>query len=308
MLAQLAVSFVLFRGAQAQAETHTITFDNRCGYGAPMLIDNGEDILQGSSSYKSSGPWSGIGYLQTGQCGPNGENCSLLEMTLINDNYTTTDISLIPSHQYNVETSFSYYNGCDGVGKDCNNPNCGTNNAFYGSTDYTAQAYCSLNNVDLYVAFCANASEIVLGGGASNPTSPTTGSLPTSSLPTPSSIPSLGSSTPASVSPVTPPTSTPSTIPTETPTNVSDLGCGSTVPPPPPPSSTPSQAPTSNPGSLTPSGSPTSPTDTPTTTPSLLPTVTVTPSTTPVSSAGAATSSSSAALRRRHRRTNRIRY
>ncbi|KAF8419260.1 hypothetical protein L210DRAFT_3426224, partial [Boletus edulis BED1] len=71
----------------------------RCGYGTPTLMYNGKNVLTGDT-YTSNGPFSGIAYLQTGGCNLNGENCTLLETTLINPTCagcgSSTDISLIP--------------------------------------------------------------------------------------------------------------------------------------------------------------------------------------------------------------------
>ncbi|KAF8124122.1 glycopeptide [Boletus edulis] len=120
LLAQVAVPVLL--ALRANAETHLIKFVNQCGYGTPALMYNGKNVLTGDT-YTSNGPFSGIAYLQTGGCNLNGENCTLLETTLINPTCagcgSSTDISLIPPHKYSVETSFAYYDAphCDGKGK-----------------------------------------------------------------------------------------------------------------------------------------------------------------------------------------------
>ncbi|KAF9245393.1 hypothetical protein BU15DRAFT_71144 [Melanogaster broomeanus] len=202
------------------AESHVIKFVNQCGFGSPALIQDGTNILVGDE-YTTSGPYSGIAYLQTGYCLANGENCTLLEMTMINPTCagcgSTTDISLIPPHAYSVETSFAYYGGCDGEGKMCSDPDC-SEDAFFTSTDYVAQVACQVENVNLLVAFCADASELVLGGSSPSSASPssvaplTTGpSEPTTSM-TPSS-PATSSAPTAPVAPSIPaaPSSPPAT-------------------------------------------------------------------------------------------------
>ncbi|KIJ14759.1 hypothetical protein PAXINDRAFT_99824, partial [Paxillus involutus ATCC 200175] len=78
----LAVAVPLIAAIRANAESHVIKFVNQCGYGSPVLMLDGKNVLIGDE-YTSSGPFSGIGYLQTGGCNTNGENCTLLEMTLI---------------------------------------------------------------------------------------------------------------------------------------------------------------------------------------------------------------------------------
>ncbi|KAF7315735.1 Glycopeptide protein [Mycena indigotica] len=83
----------------ASAESHTVRFDNRCGFGTPQLIQGG-DVLT-TTSYTSDGQLSAaIAYLQHGsQCGFNGENCSLVELTMTNPvvagGGSSADISLI---------------------------------------------------------------------------------------------------------------------------------------------------------------------------------------------------------------------
>ncbi|KAG1814241.1 uncharacterized protein BJ212DRAFT_1362300 [Suillus subaureus] len=149
------------------SETHTIKFINQCGHGTPCLVVNGQNVSTGQD-YVVNGIFSGIAYLQTGQCNTNGEDCTLVEMNLVNPACagcgSSVDISLIDPHIFNVEASFAYYNGCDGLGADCNNADCAV--AFYAPEDWYAQRQCEVNNVDLLIAFCANASEIILGGSA----------------------------------------------------------------------------------------------------------------------------------------------
>ncbi|QRW20844.1 hypothetical protein RhiXN_05833 [Rhizoctonia solani] len=97
-ISTIILAFVAALGVQA--ETHTVTFDNRCGYGTPTLIQDGR-VLSTGGAYTSYGPLTAaIAYLQTGACGFNGENCSLLETTLVNPTCagcgSSTDVSLIP--------------------------------------------------------------------------------------------------------------------------------------------------------------------------------------------------------------------
>ncbi|KAG1730412.1 uncharacterized protein EDB91DRAFT_786443 [Suillus paluster] len=203
----LAIFSVVGVGA---SETHTIKFINQCGHGTPCLVVNGQNVSTGQD-YTVQNTFSGIAYLQTGQCNVNGEECTLLEMNLINPTCagcgSSSDISLISPHVFNVEASFAYYNGCDGFGADCNTPNCAS--AFYAPEDWYAQRACQANDVNLLIAFCANASEIVLGGSLPSPTSSSSVAISTS-LP----------STTATSSETTPSGTTMSSVSPTPPTNV----------------------------------------------------------------------------------------
>ncbi|KAI4525162.1 hypothetical protein K523DRAFT_314053 [Schizophyllum commune Tattone D] len=143
--------FALGAAALAAAETHTIHFDNACGYGTPVIYQNFQQISSGDHTF--NGPASAvIAFLQTGNCGANGENCSMVEFTLVNGGVSSTDVTLIPPHTFSVPTGFGYYNGCDGVGNDCTSANCA--GAFHKTDDYGAQRQCTADNVNLAITFC----------------------------------------------------------------------------------------------------------------------------------------------------------
>ncbi|KAI0630211.1 hypothetical protein C8Q77DRAFT_1075570 [Trametes polyzona] len=162
----MQLSFVIpavavLAGAFVRAEQHTIRFENKCGKGTPQLIQGGK-VLSTGKDYTHSGPFvAGIAYLQTGECGFNGEKCSLLEMTLVNPTApgagSSTDISLIEPHAFNVETSFSYFGGCDGQGATCSSGKCKT--AFFQPNDNQVQVQCENNNVNLLITFCGDATK-----------------------------------------------------------------------------------------------------------------------------------------------------
>ncbi|KAJ7680304.1 hypothetical protein DFH06DRAFT_972940 [Mycena polygramma] len=133
------------------AESHTVKFDNRCGYGTPQLIQGG-DVLT-STSYTSAGELAAvIAYLQTGSCGFNGEKCTLLELTMTNPvavgGGSSADISLIDPH--------TFYDGCDGVGTTCDSPGCNT--AFRQPDDTFVQVACQEDNANLLITFCPDGS------------------------------------------------------------------------------------------------------------------------------------------------------
>ncbi|TBU24836.1 hypothetical protein BD311DRAFT_765865 [Dichomitus squalens] len=140
----------------ALAESHTVTFNNRCGHGTPTLVQNGR-ILSTGANYVSNGPLvAAIAYLQTGSCGLNGEGCTLIETTLQNPTTpgsgSSSDISLIPPHTFSVTSGFGYFGGCDGAGADCTSADCST--AFHNPDDTWVQVACQINNVNLAITFC----------------------------------------------------------------------------------------------------------------------------------------------------------
>ncbi|KIM52161.1 hypothetical protein SCLCIDRAFT_1223971 [Scleroderma citrinum Foug A] len=214
MAPSLLLAFLLsvFFAIGAHAESHTIKFVNQCGFGSPALMLNGNNVLNGDE-YTSNGPFSGIAYLQTGYCNTNGENCTLMEMTLINSACvgcgSSADLSLIPPHAYSVETSFAYYDGCDGVGQTCSSPNC-QNSAFFVPTDNFVQKECQTDNVNLLISFCSEASGLVGGAGSAPPSGASNG---TNNAPTPSTNPPSPQSTPTETPPANSPPSSASTTP-----------------------------------------------------------------------------------------------
>ncbi|GJE97609.1 hypothetical protein PsYK624_138300 [Phanerochaete sordida] len=150
----LAASTLAFVGAHA--ESHTVHFVNKCGYGTPLLKAAGRTLSTGAD-YRSSGPLvAAIAFLQTGHCGDNGEGCTLLETTLQNPTRpgggSSSDVSLIPPHKFSVASGFGYYGGCDGAGADCKDANCPT--AFRKPDDTHVQVACQSNDVNLAITFC----------------------------------------------------------------------------------------------------------------------------------------------------------
>jgi len=154
-IALAAASAVII--TQAAAETHTVVFDNRCGFGTPTLVSQNGAILSTGGSVTFGGPLIGaIAYLQTGGCGLNGEGCTLVETTLRNPPSpgagSSSDLSLIPPHSFSVTSGFGYFNGCDGAGADCTFAGCTT--AFHVPTDTGVQVACQNNDVNLAITFC----------------------------------------------------------------------------------------------------------------------------------------------------------
>ncbi|KAL6307090.1 hypothetical protein BKA93DRAFT_823551 [Sparassis latifolia] len=136
----------------ARDESHTITFTNKCGYGTPTLRGQDGSVLSTGEPYTSGGAVGGlIAYLQTGECGENGEGCTLIETNLANG-WSSTDISLISPHAFSVTSGFGFYNGCDGIGADCAYDGCPE--AFYSADQTYVQVGCPSDNVNLAITFC----------------------------------------------------------------------------------------------------------------------------------------------------------
>ncbi|KAK7687741.1 hypothetical protein QCA50_008959 [Cerrena zonata] len=143
--------------AQITSETHTIVFDNRCGFGTPILKAQNGATLSTGGQFTVLGPLIGItAFLQTGSCGGNGEGCTMVATTLQNPPspslVSTTSIWLIQPHAFSVTSGFGYFNGCDGLGADCTNANCPT--AFHSPGDTQVEVNCAANNVNLAITFC----------------------------------------------------------------------------------------------------------------------------------------------------------
>ncbi|KAF5345750.1 hypothetical protein D9758_011896 [Tetrapyrgos nigripes] len=156
MFTTLSLVSLVALAASVSAETHTVHFDNRCGFGTPTLIQGGR-VLSTGGDFTSNGPLTAaIAYLQTGSCGFNGEGCTMVETTLVNPTCagcgSSTDITLIAPHSFSVTTGFGYFNGCDGVGQDCRSGSCVE--AFHQPSDTFVQRACQSNNVNLAITFC----------------------------------------------------------------------------------------------------------------------------------------------------------
>ncbi|KAK7690576.1 hypothetical protein QCA50_005674 [Cerrena zonata] len=155
ILASLLAAMTVAQGVAA--ESHTVRFTNKCGRGTPTLRNQQGKVLSTGGDFKSNGPLIGaIAYLQTGNCGANGEGCTLIETTLRNPTTpgsgSSSDISLIPPHKFSVASGFKYFNGCDGQGADCKDQNCKT--AFHKPTDTNVQVACQTNDAGLNIIFC----------------------------------------------------------------------------------------------------------------------------------------------------------
>ncbi|KAK7687770.1 hypothetical protein QCA50_008989 [Cerrena zonata] len=144
----LAPTLSLLAAVHVYAETHTIVFENHRGFGTPILkLPNGPTLSTGAA-FTINGPLIGaIAFLQTGSCGTNGEGCTVIEITLKNPSSPGTGSTVvIDPTQFSVTTGFGYFNGCDGIGQDCTNPNC--------PSPLPPNGLCPTNDVNLAIVFC----------------------------------------------------------------------------------------------------------------------------------------------------------
>ncbi|KZT07550.1 uncharacterized protein LAESUDRAFT_758553 [Laetiporus sulphureus 93-53] len=148
MFSKLIVVFLAVAMAlvQVNAETHTVTFNNKCGRGTPYLKANDGQVLSTGAPYTINGS-----LIAAIACGNNGENCTLVETTLANG-ASGSDINLIPPHKFSVASGFSYYDGCDGVGADCTYADCST--AFHSPDQISEELVCTVDNENLLITFC----------------------------------------------------------------------------------------------------------------------------------------------------------
>ncbi|KAH9830057.1 uncharacterized protein C8Q71DRAFT_911618 [Rhodofomes roseus] len=126
---------------QANAETHTVTFTNNCGYGTPELwSQSGQLLSSGGAAYTTNGPaYDLIAYLQDGTCGQNGANCTVVDVTLANGD-SSAEIFFVARETEDPCVSFSFYNGCDGIGETC--------------PTTSSPKTCAADNVDIEITFC----------------------------------------------------------------------------------------------------------------------------------------------------------
>lgn len=198
MFTSIAVALTV--ALMARAESHTVMFNNACGYGTPQLLVGGK-IVSSGAPYTSNGPiTSAIAYLSNltgpGQpCGYNGENCILMELNMNNPACpgcgSSADISLIPDHAFSPPggAGFEYYGGdgsCDGLGAFCDSPTCDT--AFFQPDQTAVQRACQADNANILITFCGGHST-----GFTNAQPGSLGSLSSGALPSvspPKSVPS----------------------------------------------------------------------------------------------------------------------
>ncbi|KAM5544753.1 hypothetical protein V8D89_001651 [Ganoderma adspersum] len=151
-------TWMLTLALSVRAEIHTIHLENSCGFGTPTLVSNGV-ILSTGADYTSNGPINATAYLQTGSCGINGENCTAVDISLTNaipsdpGSGSSAAVDIVPPHAFTSVTGFGYYNGCDGAGQDCTNPNC-IEDIPGPPPKRIVPVFCQVDNVNLAITFC----------------------------------------------------------------------------------------------------------------------------------------------------------
>ncbi|EIW52330.1 glycopeptide [Trametes versicolor FP-101664 SS1] len=148
----VSVAVAVCASTLVSAEGH-LRIIYRCGSGTPTLVQGGR-VLSTGGDFVSNGPLnSAVAYLQTGQCGFDGQNCAAVEMTLANPSDSFADISLIPPHAFNVgSVSFRFFGTCSGFGATCASAGCGA--AMHSADDTGAIVFCGESDVNLLVEFC----------------------------------------------------------------------------------------------------------------------------------------------------------
>lgn len=88
-------------------------------------------------------------------CGDiNGVGCTSIEFTLV-DGVSSADVTLIDPHKFDHPAQFTISSSSSGTqSASCQNPNCGPNNAFYKSDDYTAQRQVNGPGSSISMQFC----------------------------------------------------------------------------------------------------------------------------------------------------------
>ncbi|KAJ7122431.1 hypothetical protein C8R44DRAFT_786160 [Mycena epipterygia] len=154
----LLAALTLLAGMSAvNAETHTVTFKNNCGGGSVPQLISGNSVLSNGEPHTVQGPFPDArAYLQQGKkCGFNGDQCTVVEITLKDPNGkgdgSSVDLSLIPPLAYSVKTGFKYTSGCSS-GAVCGDANCNT--AFHKSDDTFTQVSCQAADTSIEITFC----------------------------------------------------------------------------------------------------------------------------------------------------------
>ncbi|KAH9931886.1 uncharacterized protein B0H18DRAFT_988436 [Fomitopsis serialis] len=121
----IATTFVVLK---VNAETHTVTLSNNCGFGTTTLLSQSGQVLSTGSAYTANGPAYGlVAYLQAYRRG----------------------VLRLGSVRSIDRARFNFYDGCDGVGEDCDC--CLT---YHTQARPPLARSCSADNVNINITWC----------------------------------------------------------------------------------------------------------------------------------------------------------
>jgi len=107
-------------------------------------------LATGSQSY-TNGTVQANAFLNTGYCGPNGGNCTIVDISM-NDTISIVVVDLIPTNVFTVPVNFTYFDGCDGAGVSCLSSTCV--NAIRDPSENSGMVTCSMAGAGVLVTFC----------------------------------------------------------------------------------------------------------------------------------------------------------
>ncbi|KAF8600276.1 hypothetical protein BDV93DRAFT_496924 [Ceratobasidium sp. AG-I] len=140
-------------------ESHTITFQNNCGKGTPQLQRNGKILSTGEPFTQKGRHLVATAWLATDGCGPSGENCTLVELDLMNAINTTTDSStnilIADQYKFSVPVKFQYFGSCS-TSNECLSASCCPQGAVCNDSepDNMSERLCLANNANVAITFC----------------------------------------------------------------------------------------------------------------------------------------------------------
>ncbi|QRV78079.1 hypothetical protein RhiJN_06094 [Ceratobasidium sp. AG-Ba] len=137
------------------AESHTITFINKCGSGTPTIVNQTGKVVSTGNSYTINGSFvGGRAFLVNGACKLYGVGCTVVEMTLDESHVSAADISLISPFAFSTPAAFAFKGGCDGASNSCTSAKCCPTGAYCTPADDQATRACTAKNVGLEITFC----------------------------------------------------------------------------------------------------------------------------------------------------------
>ncbi|KAG0139785.1 hypothetical protein CROQUDRAFT_674957 [Cronartium quercuum f. sp. fusiforme G11] len=129
------------------SSSHSVNLVNNCGTPTTMQLPGRGNY--GAGNYNFDGDIKG-GIAQA--CSDiNGVGCTSIEFSLV-DGISSADITLISPHNFDHPATFTLNN--NEIHATCSNANCGTDNAFFKSDDYTAQRQVNGASSSIYMQFC----------------------------------------------------------------------------------------------------------------------------------------------------------